>query len=207
MAEYVLRNIEPTVWASFTSRANQEGWPTKALIVALMHGYGRGEIQPAEPPPIKMPEYAWLRSHFRKAAAAPGFSALDPESKWQCLIDQILESSVAGTWNDAAAVPADRRGRILRWLEKTSNFPLREVSTLRATMHVGEGAGLQQNRRAFQFEVLGLPEGNQALLMNIRGWTYLRIVDGKSREWSRVPFESAEEAHHALIGEIEAEKS
>ena len=39
MPEYVLRNLDPQLWSRFADRGNREGWPMKALFVALMEAY------------------------------------------------------------------------------------------------------------------------------------------------------------------------
>ena len=199
MPEYVLRNINPELWTQFVSRANREGWPTRALIVALMDGYARGEFAIPEPPPRELPQYGWLRAYYRQTAIQPGFRGLDAEAQWQRLTDVILHSPAAMSHRLLGEVPTARRTEVLRWLELTSNVPVASGLTLRAIAHVGHGPDLKTNRRAFQFEVLGLPLGLQAWIADFNGvWRILRVVNEvQDKEWSE-PYATKEDARDAL---------
>jgi hypothetical protein len=204
MPEYALRNIDPTLWSRFTERANREGWPTKALLVALMDGYANDDINLGTPPPRELPQFAWLRSHYRQVASAEDFSSLGCDCQWERLVQQVLHSAAAMSWHSLDEVPQLRRTQVLRWLQQTSDLPVRHALTLRAIAHIGEGPDLRTNRRAFQFEVLGLPAGQQAWIADFDGgWRVLRVVDGKQGGWSPNPFEDKAEALNVLADAID----
>ncbi len=196
MPEYTLRNVDPHLWSQFTERANREGWPTRALIATLMKAYACGDFTPPEPPPTELPQFAWLRAHYRRVARQEAFASLDVQAQWERLVDQVLES--AASWQVLNDVPPHRRGGILRWLRHTSDVPTAARLTLRAIAHIGEGADLRTNRRAFHFEVLGLPIGQQAWIADFDGgWRVLRVVGGQQGRWSD-PYLSKEEALNTL---------
>ena len=91
MSEYVLRNLDPQLWSRFADRGNREGWPTKALFVALMKAYANGSISIGMPPPKQLPQYAWLRAHYRLAAKKDTFRTLDVNEKWSAIIDEFID--------------------------------------------------------------------------------------------------------------------
>jgi hypothetical protein len=184
MPEYTLRGVDPHIWSSFTERANRESWPTKALLVALMDGYGRGDINVRTPAPKQLPQWAWLRAHFREIARVDSFYQLDVNDQWKALIDHVLKSPAALSWRELDAVPLTDRAGILRWLRETSDLRPRDVLTLRAIAHISDGGGLLTNRRAFQYEVLGLPPNQQAWIADFDGgWRILQAIDGQSGHW------------------------
>ncbi len=71
--------------------------------------------------------------------------------------------------------------------------------TLHPYMHFFEGPNLNNNRRAFAFKVIGLPEREQARIAEFRHhrWKVLRTTDGVSGKWSG-RFRSADEALASL---------
>lgn len=206
MPEYTLRNVDPELWSQFVNRAKQEGWPIRALIVALLEEYARGTFTLPVPPPRELPEYGWLRAHFRAAAKNPDFLMLPTPLQWEALVDQVVKSEAGASWRDVDQVPPEKRGDILRWLEKTSNLPLREGLTLHAIGFVGDGPDLSVNRRVFQYKVLGLPAGHEAWIANATGsgWEILRAFKGKmsGTGWSR-PYRTKEEALSILAETVE----
>jgi hypothetical protein len=70
--------------------------------------------------------------------------------------------------------------------------------TLHPYMYFFDGPNLNNNRRAFAFEVIGLPEREQARIAQFRHkWKVLRTTDGVSGEWSG-QFRSLDEALASL---------
>ncbi len=70
--------------------------------------------------------------------------------------------------------------------------------TLRAKMLVRDGLTFGENCRAFLFDVLGLPDGQQAQIAERRHmWTISRGVDGVYGEWTG-QYHSPEEALASL---------
>jgi hypothetical protein len=185
LAEYTLRDVDPHIWSLFTERADREGWPTRPLLVSLMDAYGRGDISLAATPPRQLPQWAWLRAHYRQMTQVDSFLGLDVNGQWEALIQHVLNSPAAMSHSELDSVPLRTRAEVLRWLRQTSNLSPRQVLTLRAIAHIGEGPDLRTNRRAFQYEVLGLPSGQQAWIADFDGgWRILRAVDGESGNWS-----------------------
>ena len=45
MATYILRTIDPVLWDRVKARAGIEGWPLRALILALLKGYADGTLK------------------------------------------------------------------------------------------------------------------------------------------------------------------
>jgi hypothetical protein len=45
MPSYILRNIEPGLWARFKKRSEEEGIPMRALVLKLVELYAAGKIQ------------------------------------------------------------------------------------------------------------------------------------------------------------------
>jgi hypothetical protein len=203
MPEYTLRNVDPQLWSQFTERANREGWPTRALIVSLMEAYARGDFTLPEPPPRELPQFGWLRAHYRQIAQESRFASLETQAQWKRLTEQVLKSPAGMSWRALDEVSVQRRPEILRWLRHTSNVPTAAGLTLRAIAHVGEGPDLRTNRRAFQYEVLGLPIGQQAWIADFDGgWRVLRVINGMQGHWSD-PYLSKEEALNTLAETID----
>lgn len=44
MPSYILRNIDPTLWARVKTRSEAEGIPLRAIILKLLELYGTGEV-------------------------------------------------------------------------------------------------------------------------------------------------------------------
>lgn len=184
MPNYSLRDIDPQTWSELTERANREGWPLHALIKKLIEGYAAGRLRPDGPPPKQLAQYAWLRPHYRALAKGPRFDELTAAQQWECLVAQVLNNQPAA-WRTIDEVPIERRPEVLTWLRDTSDSTTRHVLTLRAIAHIGEGPDLQTNRRPFQFEVLGLPAGQQAWIADFNhGWRILRVIDGVQGDWT-----------------------
>jgi hypothetical protein len=66
--------------------------------------------------------------------------------------------------------------------------------------------GRGQNREATAFEVLGLPQSQQAWIANggynRQEWQILRVIDGVSGNWSPEMYSSADEALAVLSGNL-----
>jgi hypothetical protein len=204
MPEYVLRNIDPQLWSEFIDRGSREGWPTRALIVALMDAYARGEISLHQRAPRELPQFGWLRAYYRQAAQRPSFASLGVDAQWKHLKEVVLGSPAGLSHGLLDEIPTDRRSEVLSWLQRTSNVPGGAGLTLRAIAHVGESPDLRKNRRAFQYEVLGLPAGRQAWIADFDGgWRILRVVDGvQEKEWG-APHATKEDARDTLAETLE----
>lgn len=203
MPEYSLRNVPPELWSRFTERATREGWPIKALIVSLLEAYADGRVTPQTPAPKQLPQWAWLRQHYKTIAQADNFAELDANEQWRALIDQVLNSPAAMSWHSLEQLPPEQRAEILRWLHQTSDVESRHVLTLRAIASIGSGADLQTNRRVFQYEVLGLPSRQQAWIADYDGgWRILRVVDGRQGKWGG-PHISKEDALDTLAQQLD----
>ena len=44
MAAYILRNIDPDLWARVKARSEQDGIPLRAIILKLLALYGAGKV-------------------------------------------------------------------------------------------------------------------------------------------------------------------
>lgn len=44
MPSYILRNIDPDLWARFKARSEEEGIPMRALVLLLIEAYADGKI-------------------------------------------------------------------------------------------------------------------------------------------------------------------
>ncbi len=44
MANYILRNLPDEIWTPVKARAAREGWPLRALLLALLRGYADGTV-------------------------------------------------------------------------------------------------------------------------------------------------------------------
>src|SRR5436190_2434689 len=205
MPEYVLRNVDPGIWSRFIERANCEGWPTKPLLVALMEGYASGEFSPASPPPREIPEFAWLRAHYRQLAKEPGFVAAPPDAQWKLIIDQIIQLPLGIHCRELDAVPPAKRREVLAWLRATSDLPVPHALTLRAIAHVGSGPDLRTNRRAIIYTVLGLSVGQEAWIGDLEGgWQVLRVIDGTMKPWGG-PHPTTDDAIESLARGLKTE--
>lgn len=51
MPTYILRDLPDDAWARFKARAQRDGWPLRALFVALMQDYASDRLTPTAPPP------------------------------------------------------------------------------------------------------------------------------------------------------------
>ena len=169
-----------------------------------LDAYGRSEISPTTAPPRQLPQWAWLRAYYREVVKNDAsFLDLDVEAQWEALVQHVVESPAGLEWRELAAVPIRTRAEVLRWLRQTSNLSVRHVLTLRAIAHIGEGPDLQTNRRAFQYEVLGLSSSQQAWIADFGGgWRVLLAIDGESGDWSK-PFPGKEDALDALARALE----
>lgn len=45
MGAYILRKIDPALWALVQARAKTDGMPLRAVILKLLELYGQGEIE------------------------------------------------------------------------------------------------------------------------------------------------------------------
>lgn len=193
MPEYVLRNLDPHVWSSFTERASREGWQIRPLISSLIESYASGQFTPSAAPPVVFPLFGWLRAHYRQAAQSPEFAGAVSVQQWELLLKQVLRSEAGLEWRALDDVPVPQRPQILDWLARTSNLPSASVLTLRATRHIWKGADMRSGR-PYRFEVLGLPPGQHADIAHYNGgWRILHLVGDESRGWTE-PFVSPEEA-------------
>lgn len=208
MPEYVLRNLDPQLWSRFTDRGNREGWPTKALFVALMSAYANGSISIGAPPPKQLPQYAWLRAHYRSAAKKDTFGPLDVNGKWSAIIDEMIDTPAGGHWRELDQMPFDRRAEILNWLEATSSLPQRQGLTLQAIGHVSSiTAGGESERRVYDYRVLGLPPHQEARITNWDGgWRILYLAPGVTEEWNG-PHDTPEEALDTLAHTIAGDEA
>jgi hypothetical protein len=127
-----------------------------------------------------------LRAHYRQVVQIDSFFDLDVNGQWDTLVQHVLRSPAGESYQELTSAPLRTRAEVLRWLRQTSNLSPRQVLTLRAIAHIGEGPDLRTNRRAFQYEVLGLPAGQQAWIADFGGgWRILRAVQGESGDWSQ----------------------
>jgi hypothetical protein len=44
MPSYILRNIDPALWARFKARSEAEGIPMRALVLLLVEAYADGKV-------------------------------------------------------------------------------------------------------------------------------------------------------------------
>jgi hypothetical protein len=97
-------------------------------------------------------------------------------------------SRVAAVCVAACPLPQGRAGTGAFLPRNRWPVPVATGLTLRAIAHIGEGADLQNNRRAFQFEVLGLPPEQQAWIADFDGdWRVLqprRSAASIQRSWA-----------------------
>lgn len=76
--------------------------------------------------------------------------------------------------------------------------------TLQPYMYSFDGGDLNQNRRPFAFEVIGMPEGREARIAEFRHrWKVLHTTNGVSDTWSG-KYRSKEEALAAVETERRA---
>jgi hypothetical protein len=209
MPEYTLRNVDPHVWSQFINRAKSEGWPTRAIFSALMEAYSAGRFTPATLPPVDMPQYGWLRGYYRDMLARdPKIAEASTAEQWDRLTATVADSRAGLSWHDVDAVPIADRDQTLQWLAATSVGVDRPGFTLRAIAHAYEGPD-RRERRAFQYEVLGLPPGQQAMIADFNGgWRTLLIPDGetRSRDWG-LPHPTIDDSLDTLARELAAHEA
>lgn len=199
--QYILRDIPPDIWSRFSSRASEEGWPLRALILQLLDEYGARRIRHIGAPPEQMPIWAWLRPSFRHLARNPRFSELGFDDQWQALIEEVRRQRPSAASTLESALP-DRRTQVLNWLQQTAVkdlSPEHVPLTLRAIAHIGSGPNLQHGRRVIQYEALGLPPGQAALIAESNGrWQVSRYFSEKPADVWADSFETAQEALLAI---------
>lgn len=207
MPQYILRDLPNELWTRFTTRANAERWPLRALFLQLLDDYGSGRTRPSAQPPLQLPTYGWLRVHFRHAAQKRDFATLAPPQQWERLIDEVLERQTSA-YDVMREIPDERRATILQWLHQTasSGLPGSRDFAMRPIAHSGKGPDLSIDRRVIQYEVIGLPPGQQAWIADWRAggsssWKILRVVDGDQGEWEGA-YPTADEALGVLEHEV-----
>lgn len=203
MPQYNLRDIPPTLWHAFTERAGREQWPLRALVLQLIQDYADGKIHPSTPRPAQMPEYAWLRPHFREMQKAPNTKQgnLVPLPEWDRLTWQVYPHDVMAA-TQMRTYPEDLRRSILRWLHETAEMEETKpkgLLTMRVIGHIGSGPSLTVDRRPYQYEVIGLPPGQQAWIADYNhAWRILRAVNGEHLgDWAG-SYPTAQDALKAL---------
>ncbi|HEX6465092.1 MAG TPA: hypothetical protein VFZ98_11580 [Vicinamibacterales bacterium] len=208
MPEYILRNLDPQLWSRFTERGSRDGWPTKALFVALMTAYANGSISIGTLPPKQLPQYAWLRAHYRSAAKDDKFPTLDVNGRWSAIIREMIKGRAGGHWRELDQVPLDKRAEILNWLEATSTLPPQSALTLQAIGHISSiTAAGETDRRVYDYRVLGLPPNQEARITNWDGgWRILYLAPGVTEEWNG-PHETPQDALNTLARTIAGEET
>jgi hypothetical protein len=201
MPQYTLRDLPQDLWGRFTSKANHEHWPLRALFIQMMDDFASGRSRPKGAPPEQMPIYAWVRPYYAHLSRSlPGFRQHSYNAQWQLLISHLRSERPRASDGSLDLLEPSRRTQVLTWLDETTPIdrPVSLKLTLRAIAHIGEGPSLTENRRVYQYEVLGLPPGQQAWIADYRGgWKILRVIDGVQGEWEGA-HASADEARHAL---------
>ena len=201
MPQYVLRDIPIDIWSRFTTRAKAENWPLRALFLQWMDDFGQGRTRPTGAPPEQMPIYAWVRPYFRHVAKEPGFFEGGLEDQWKRLLREVAVQNPHAV-NTLMSVPAPRRTQVLNWLHDTSRDlrPGPNRLSMRAIAHIGSGPQLMENRRAIQYEVLGLPPGEQAWIADFsgKGWRILQVVRGQQDNDWRGSYPTAQDALRAI---------
>jgi hypothetical protein len=51
---YILRDAPADLWSQFTTKAKAEGWPLRALFLALMQAYVTGRVTGLGTPPARL---------------------------------------------------------------------------------------------------------------------------------------------------------
>lgn len=51
MPQYILRDLDPQQWGRIRTKADQDRWPMRALILQLLDDYAAGRVAPSVPPP------------------------------------------------------------------------------------------------------------------------------------------------------------
>src|SRR5262249_44825820 len=81
-------------------------------------------------------------------------------------------------------MPDGRRLQVLTWLRETSEDlkPGPTKLSLQPIAHIGFGPSLTEGRRVIQYEVVGLPPGEQAFIFDQphEGWQVLRLIAGQA---------------------------
>lgn len=209
MPQYKLNDIPVDLWARFKERAQREGWPLRALFLQLMDDYAQGRIERLSGlAPQQMPTFGWLRPFYRIASRDPDFVNDSSVNQWERLTETVVGTS-ATYLNWVNAIPHPLRPQVLNWLAETSQDPRPGPNRLsmRAIAHAGEGPSLSVNRRVIQYEVLGMPPGQQALIAHFPnlGWQIMRIRDGQQTPYEG-HYADADEARQALEARLYLEE-
>lgn len=56
MAQYILRDLDGELWGRVRTKAEQDGWPMRALILQLLDDYASGRVRPSQAPPPRQAE-------------------------------------------------------------------------------------------------------------------------------------------------------
>ncbi len=211
MAQYALRDIPLDIWSSFRTRANRDKWPVRALLLQLMSDYGNERLTPTAPPPSQMDEYRWVRPYYSHLAKQSWFAKLNSTEQWTDLRHYVAKSSNRSRSEVLDAMPETARLELMAWLRDTTTVGFRDEKrlTLRAIAHIGDGMDLTQNRRAIQYEVLGLPPGQQAWIAHFPGqmWMLMRAIAGKQDDAWHGHYRTPQAALQALEGMTNSEDS
>lgn len=183
MPNFVIRDVPPDTWSRFTERAKLENWPLRALFIQMMNDFAEGR-RPSSAPPEQMPVYAWIRPFYRTLARQKNqFLELDSAAQWQRLT-QYVRIQNPHLVSSLEQIPDTRRLQVLTWLRETSEDlkPGPTKLSLRPIAHIGSGPSLNEDRRVIQYEVVGLPPGEQAYIFDQphQGWQLLRLIGGQA---------------------------
>lgn len=212
MPQYSLRDLPSELWRRFTERAHAERWPLRALLLQLMDDYASGTVHPTSGPPHQNPEYAWLLPYYRRLAQRSDFLEIDDLERWHRLVDEVQRRNPTNL-PVLSVLPVDVKLDILQWLDEAARHykpsPSEHRLDVRAIAHIGEGPSLMVNRRPIQYEVTGLPPGQQAWIADFgtsrRGsWRILRANNGVQGHWEE-NHDSAKSALRALEQHLDAE--
>jgi hypothetical protein len=207
LAQYIIRDIPDDNWTRFIERADRDKWPLRALILQLVDDYGNERIGPSQGSPEQKAEYAWLRPHYRSLARQAGFTQRAAEDQWNQLVEAVRARQTRKHAQLLEGVPDTTRREILTWLADASRdiAPLDQLS-LRAVAHIRTGPS-RTEQRPFQYEVIGLPPGQQAWIAAIghdKTWMILRVVSDVPGEWQG-QYATANEALRAIADSGESE--
>jgi hypothetical protein len=204
MPQYTLRDLPPDLWSRFTSHATLEKWPLRALFIQMMDDFANGR-RPQGAPPEQMPIYAWVRPYYQYLTKFhPGFRRLSYQAQWQVLISHLRHERPNAGEGGLELLELSRRTQVLTWLDETTptELPVSLKLTLRAIAHAAKGPDMMKDRRPIQYEVLGLPPGQQAWIANLNHvWKILRVINGEQGDWDGT-FASADEALQELEQQV-----
>jgi hypothetical protein len=209
MAKFTLHDIPPDLWADFTTKATEEGWPVRPLLTQLMRDYVADRIRPSELAPQQLGQYAWLRPAFRTLKQS-GLRQ-SPLDNWTAL-GAIIDRDQPHRRKAFYLIDWQQRESILKWLDDTTTQleEGRSRLTLKAiaTFDTADGT-----RRTVNYEVLGLPPGEDAIIALRRrlpggpdGWYVSYYTDGEPREFPQV-YETAHLALRALEDDVASRES